>query len=241
MAKRGRKPIFHCPDVAELRALVESGKFIMQIVRHYGRPIKTIYRWLDENGIRHPDKRPSMYKWGKGVGSIYTSQGKAWQALNTQEKIDAAKRPGVVERFWEKVKKGQPHQCWLWTAAIHRSRGYGQSSLGGFNIHAHRVAWMLTNGPIPADMHVLHSCDTKLCVNPRHLFLGSNEDNYADRDRKGRVAHGVRAARAKLTPEQVREIRKAVGRNTDIGRRFGIDGTHVLRIKRREKWARLPD
>ncbi|WP_223643966.1 HNH endonuclease [Corallococcus sp. EGB] len=98
------------------------------------------------------------------------------------------KRRNIAERFWEKVRKGEG--CWEWTLA--HLRGYGVFTANGKHLRAHRVAWELTNGPIPEGVLVCHHCDNPGCVRPDHLFLGSNADNNADRDSKGRQARGAK-------------------------------------------------
>lgn len=78
--------------------------------------------------------------------------------------------------------------CWLWRAT--GGRRYGSLFVDGRREQAHRVSWLLHRGKIPDGLHVLHKCDTPLCVNPDHLFLGTHADNMADMKAKGRARSG---------------------------------------------------
>jgi hypothetical protein len=118
----------------------------------------------------------------------------------------------LAERFWPKVEKTDG--CWIWRGALH-SFGSGQIGAGGWHgkpLFAHRVAWELTNGPVPDGLWVLHRCDTPPCVRPEHLFLGNHQENMADMARKGRGhrsgLRGTQVGTAKLTEPEVREIRR---------------------------------
>lgn len=93
-----------------------------------------------------------------------------------------------MERFWAKVDRRGPDDCWEWTAGCNR-KGYGKFSLDGATRQSHRISWELANGQIPEGLCVLHRCDNPPCCNPAHLFLGTHADNHADRSLKGRHAN----------------------------------------------------
>ena len=82
-------------------------------------------------------------------------------------------------------RSSTPDQCWPWTGPTLRD-GYGQFNVGGTSYRAHRVAWELTNGPIPDGLEVLHACDNPPCCNPAHLSVGTHAENVADAKRKGK-------------------------------------------------------
>jgi hypothetical protein len=92
----------------------------------------------------------------------------------------------MAVRFWSKVEFGDG--CWLWTASTNGSakHQYGQFSVGGRKVGAHRAAWTLSRGPIPDGYFVCHDCDVTRCVRPDHLFLGTHSDNMWDASIKGR-------------------------------------------------------
>jgi hypothetical protein len=90
----------------------------------------------------------------------------------------------AAARFWPRVRKTDT--CWLWIG--HKSRpGYGALNLKGKHVRVHRFSWLLHFGEIPTGMSILHRCDVRNCVNPSHLFLGTQADNMKDAGKKGRI------------------------------------------------------
>jgi hypothetical protein len=101
--------------------------------------------------------------------------------------IGRAKRP-FSARFWEKVDRGEPDECWPWMGARDPS-GYGRFAVGADRSEkASRIAWRLTNGAVPTGLHILHSCDNPPCCNPAHLRPGTHQENMADRVASNRRA-----------------------------------------------------
>ena len=158
----------------------------------------------------------------------------------------------IHERFWSAVQKTDG--CWLYTG--HRDpHGYGILSFGSKphrNLRAHRFSWELHQGPIPEGICVLHRCDNPSCVNPSHLFLGTQLENIADMLAKKRALFqkqpekmrhpGSQHGNAKLTEStvlEIRNLRQAGVRQWEIAKQFGITRGNVGHIVRREAWAHV--
>jgi predicted DNA-binding protein YlxM (UPF0122 family) len=112
-----------------------------------------------------------------------------------------------IERFWSKVNKKGPDDCWEWMASKNAS-GYGYFWQKTKNFGAHRVAFMLENEAIPLGMVVCHSCDNPGCCNPLHLFPGTHQDNANDMVNKGRSLRGERNVLSKLKESDVIAIKE---------------------------------
>lgn len=145
------------------------------------------------------------------------------------------------KRFWSKVDVGEGDACWEWQAGK-SDTGYGQFGIRGRLWGAHRVAWVLTFGPIPEGLLVCHRCDNPGCVNPYHLFLGTHKDNRRDAARKGRVTKGEGVCSSKLTEDEVWEIRELLEEGVprqEIADEFGVSRWSINAINRGKFWSWL--
>lgn len=133
-----------------------------------------------------------------------------------------------------------PQGCWIWMRWRHRD-GYGMVKRKGETFLAHRLLWNLHHGSIAPNTYVCHTCDNPACVNPDHLFIGTQADNMQDAVRKGRIPRGRGRPAAKLTESEVREIRRLYGTvsNIRLGQRYGVGPTIVHGIYHRLKWTHV--
>lgn len=159
---------------------------------------------------------------------------------------------GGPARFWRKANVGNPEVCWPWLSGqFNDGDGYGQFAIscGGrknlikHRYRAHRVAYFLTHGVLPDDLCVCHTCDNPICVNPRHLFLGTGIQNVQDRNNKKRDAKGEQHGMHKLTTKDILEIRRLrVTKKlpySALGKMFGVSTTHAGFIVRKESWKHV--
>ena len=145
-------------------------------------------------------------------------------------------RGSLNERFWAKVDVRGPDECWEFSGTRERC-GYGQIKVKGRMLMAHRVSWELICGEIPDGLKVCHSCDNRPCVNPHHLFLGTQSDNIGDAFNKGRINNvGVNHPRAKFTEDQVLAIRSDLRTNTEIAKEFDVSAATIWAIKTKANW-----
>ena len=150
------------------------------------------------------------------------------------------------QRFWSKVDASG--DCWLWTGC--KSHGYGYISIGNHKMkRTHRIAYQMVVGEVPEGMCVLHKCDNRACVNPKHLFLGTLKDNTQDMMQKGRCRArpnhapfpaGGKHPDARLDEKsvaQIREKRQHGERVDGIAKEYGVCPSHIYRICNGARWS----
>jgi len=172
-----------------------------------------------------------------------------WRRMSVQQRkrkmahMRAARKPPrpPEQRMLEKARE-TPDGCWLFTGS-RTLDGYGTIGFEkrGQTIRTHRLAWLLWKGLIPPGQQVLHRCDRPACVNPEHLFLGTQKENVQDMLRKGRAGNtrGERNGRAKLTWRGVEVIRAAPrkhGLHPQLAKRFGVGVSAIMRIRSKDSW-----
>lgn len=152
-------------------------------------------------------------------------------------------RKPLAERFWAKVIKHDGDKCWEWTGATNE-KGYGiigKGRRGEGNMKASRVSYLLHHGELPSDRAVCHTCDNPPCTNPNHLYLGTLLENNDDKKAKGRQARGAVVGSAKLTAEQVAEIRRRyqprIVSQYALAREFGVSRSAIGFIVNGQRWV----
>lgn len=134
--------------------------------------------------------------------------------------------------------------CWIWFAS-HTIQGYGLFSYQKNGKHfarvAHRVSWEHFRGPIPDGMLVCHKCDVRSCVNPEHLFLGTDRDNTLDKFRKGRavIRKGTEVWSARFTEDDIRYIRTTAETGAALARKYDVRETAISHIRNRRTWKHV--
>lgn len=150
---------------------------------------------------------------------------------------------GTAMRTLDEMMELETDECIIWPLNI-GSHGYGRISVKGVSLP---VTWLVCErayGPRPLSRMALHSCRDKRCINPRHLSWGTASKNYGeDRLRDGTDNRGERSALAKLTEQQVREMRRDRRLNSTkystLGKRYGVSTSQAQRICRFERWAHV--
>jgi len=145
-----------------------------------------------------------------------------------------------MKKFYDKISVLESG-CWRWLGACNDR--YGFVVVDGKTWLAHRFSYTLHCDDIPMGEQVLHTCDNGFCVNPAHLFIGSQQDNMTDKVNKNRQAKGMDNGTSKLTDEEVLEIRKLCDEDNlfqyEIAEKFNVDPKTITNIKLRRQWRHL--
>ena len=152
----------------------------------------------------------------------------------------AGKQRNTIETFWSRVRRDSPNGCWEWQGT--RSKGYGVFFFRSKAWTASRLSYALTFPDWDGSGIICHHCDNPPCINPAHLFLGTDATNALDKHAKGRanMPRGEKHWAVKLTPAQVQEIRDSPLGSRRLARLYPmISRTTILHIRDGRKWRHL--
>lgn len=154
--------------------------------------------------------------------------------------IGRIKRTKKEKLKWLLSKTKTVNECLEWQGCLHPT-GYSMVWHDGKSDRGHRVMYCLTKGPIPKPMVVMHSCDNRKCINPKHLVLGTQQINMQDCANKNRIAHGIKSGRHKLTRKDVFWIRLQKHKISarQLGETFNVSTSQIYMIWNRRSWTRL--
>jgi hypothetical protein len=178
----------------------------------------------------------------------YKKNKKYGDPLAGKSQTQSQNKAGTKEYIYENSEI-DINDCWVWKRSKNH-KGYGLLTFKGKSILAHRLSYLTFVGEIPNNLHVLHTCDNPTCVNPKHLFLGTNQDNMKDMVNKNRQARGENAGNSKLLQKEVDEIRtlwsvelaeRAKGKGIQLtqrklAKRFKVGHQHISDILNNKRW-----
>lgn len=140
-----------------------------------------------------------------------------------------------LTRFWSKVDKKRG--CWLWIDELDKN-GYGRFSVCNYPYFAHRISFTIEKS-CPGDLNVNHTCDNPRCVNPEHLWLGTQKDGMNDKIAKNRQSKGESHGNHILTEKQVGEILESDIKRTLLAKKYGVHASTITEIKRDQGWKHI--
>lgn len=150
-----------------------------------------------------------------------------------------------IDRFWKYVDKNGENGCWVWTGTLDVNK-YGVYSINHILYKAHRASYFFKHGFIDEKLSCCHTCDNPSCVNPDHLWMGTQAENTKDRDRKGRTRtghlYGDDNPGAKLTSDEVlaiREMRANGAKIPELSKMFGVCKSKIYQIIKRQCWKHI--
>jgi len=144
-----------------------------------------------------------------------------------------------VKFMWSRIKKNGPNDCWIWLGGS-RS-GYGRMVINGHYYEITRIIFKIYYKKNPGKLFVLHRCDNPSCCNPKHLFLGTIQDNNVDRKNKNRSHRpiGRKNVKAKLTEKDVADIRKSSMKTVDLARKYSMSYQTIWMIRKKKIWKHI--
>lgn len=146
----------------------------------------------------------------------------------------------VRDRFMSKVVVDAAAKCWTWTGSCTQA-GYGRFgwSHPRLTILAHRASLLIFRGLNAGQSLVCHRCNNPRCVNPDHLFVGTNAESMDNARRKGRTLQGRRNPLAKLTDGVIHAIRNDPRPQRSIAADYGVSQDTIHNVKARKRWAHI--
>ena len=144
----------------------------------------------------------------------------------------------LEQRFFSKVEKTET--CWNWVAGT--DKGYGVFDLKGKKVGAHRASWIINIGQIPEGKQVNHKCRNLICVNPDHLYIGTQKDNVRDQIKDGTISRGEGRPATSLRDSDIPEIRRLISRYVYqfiIAELYGVTRSVICNINRGRTWRHL--
>ena len=149
----------------------------------------------------------------------------------------------LPDRFMRLVAPCPMSGCWIWTGCINRG-GYGWAAYKGRARTAHRVAWMLLHGDLPRHLHVCHKCDNRACVNPAHLWVGTQQENNRDCIEKGRHRSPIGSERAWAVLDEaavayIRAQPKRRGLLYELAEKFGVKHSTIHNARGGRVWKHV--
>lgn len=151
----------------------------------------------------------------------------------------ARPRIPMQEKLEASVVRVPESGCWIWMKSVNH-RGYGRVGFGvGENFSAHRASYEQKYGPIPNGLMALHHCDVPSCINPDHIFLGTQQDNMTDKVAKKRQAVGEFHGMSKLTEQQAMRAKFGKEKPTELAKEFGCSAVIIRQIRQGKYWKYL--